>query len=158
LWVAYAKDVNATTRAIYARFLDYPSGAWTAAETVDSLALTIFTHPSIGIDKNNNVHALYASTSGPQLYYKMRSGGTWDPVRTPVDASSDSPSLMVRAPNDASYGVDAGGLYWKASTSQTYFYHIPEFEDVILPIAGSLLVALFLRRRTRSAGTGARGA
>ena len=104
------------------------------------------------------MHALYASTSGPQLYYKMRSGGTWDPVRTPVDASSDSPSLMVRAPNDASYGVDAGGLYWKASTSQTYFYHIPEFEDVILPIAGSLLVALFLRRRTRSAGTGARGA
>jgi len=151
LWVAYAKDVNGTTRAIYARFLDYPSGAWAAAETVDSLAGTIFTHPSIGIDKNNNVHALYASTSGPQLYYKMRSSGTWDPLRTPVDASSDSPSLMVRAPNDASYGVDAGGLYWKGSTSQTYFYHIPEFEEVILPIAGSILVALFLRRRTRSA-------
>src|SRR5437899_12259956 len=81
----------------------------------------------------------------------MRSGGTWDPLRTPVDASSDSPSIMVRAPNDASYGVDAGGLYWKGSTSQTYFYHIPEFEEVILPITGSIPVALFLRRRTRSA-------
>src|SRR2546425_482629 len=157
LWVAYAKDVNGTTRAIYARFLDYPSGAWAAAETVDSLAGTIFTHPSIGIDKNNNVHALYASTSGPQLYYKMRSSGTWDPLRTPVDASSDSPSLMVRAPNDASSGLDAGRLYWKSSTSQTYFYHIPEFEEVILPIAGSILVALFLRRRTRSARTAAPG-
>jgi len=94
------------------------------------------------------VHALYASTSGPQLYYKMRSSGTWG-TRTAVDTSSDSPSLMVRAPNDAAYGTTSGGLYWKSSTSETYFYYIPEFESALIPILGSLLMVLFVGRQVR---------
>ena len=28
LWLAYAKKVDSTTRAIYARFLDYPAAGW----------------------------------------------------------------------------------------------------------------------------------
>jgi len=148
LWVAYEKDVDGTSRGIYARFLDYPAAGWQAPETVDSLAGTVFTRPSIGVDKNNNVHALYASTSGPQLYYKMRTTGVWG-SRTAIDTSSDSPSLMVRAPNDATYGTASGGLYWKSSTSETYFYYIPEFQDVVVPILGVLLLALFFTRRER---------
>ena len=151
LWVAYEKDVNGTSRGIYARFLDYPAAGWQAPETVDSLAGTIFTRPSIGVDKDNNVHALYVSTSGPQLYYKMRTGGAWG-SRTAIDTSSDSPSLMVRAPNDAMYGTASGGLYWKSSTSETYFYYIPEFETVIAPVLGVLGIALFLGRRGRVRG------
>jgi len=148
LWVAYEKDVDGTSRGIYARFLDYPAAGWQAPETVDSLAGTVFTRPSIGVDKDNNVHALYASTSGPQLYYKVRTAGVWG-SRTAIDTSSDFPSLMVRAPNDATYGTASGGLYWKSSTSETYFYYIPEFQDVVVPILGVLLLALLFARRER---------
>ncbi|HWM51711.1 MAG TPA: hypothetical protein VNP71_00880, partial [Thermoplasmata archaeon] len=148
-WVAYEKDVNGTTRGVYARLLDYPIAGWQAPETIDSLAGTVFTRPSIGIDKNNNVHALYVATSGPQLYYKMRSSGVWG-SRIAVDTSSDSPSLMVRAPNDATYGSASGAVYWKPSTSETYFYYIPEFETVIAPILGTLGLVLMFGRRTRS--------
>jgi len=149
LWVAYEKDVNGTSRGVYARFLDYPTAGWQAPETVDSLAGTLFTRPSIAVDKDNNVHALYVSTSGPQLYYKMRTTGVWG-SRTAIDTSSDSPALMVRAPNDATYGTASGGLYWKSSTSETYFYYIPEFQDVVVPILGVLLLALFFARRLRT--------
>jgi len=148
LWIGYEKDVNATSRAIYARFLNYSAAGWQAPETVDSLAGSVLTRPSIGLDYNNNVHALYASTSGPQLYYKMRSSGTWA-TRTAVDTSSDSPSLMVRAPNDATYGTSSGGLYWKSSTSETYFYYIPEFESLVLPIVGMIILPLAFGRRAR---------
>lgn len=76
-WVAYAKDVDGSTRAIYARMLDYPSGGWATAETVDSATGTFFTKPSIGIDRDNNVHALYVRTTGPLLFYRTRVGGSW---------------------------------------------------------------------------------
>ncbi|MGI0149952.1 MAG: hypothetical protein ACREDF_10550, partial [Thermoplasmata archaeon] len=149
LWIAYAKDVDGSTRAIYARFLDYPTNGFSAAETVDSLTGTRFTRPSIGLDKDGNVHALYVAITGPQLYYNLRTGGSWG-SRTAIDTTSDFPSLMVRAPNDATYGGDTGGLYWKSSTSETYFFRIPEFESVIGPIVGALLLALFVGRRRRS--------
>jgi hypothetical protein len=148
LWVAYARDVDSTTRGIYARNLDYPSGGWQAATTVDSLSGTIFTRPSIGIDKDNNVHALYVSTSGPQLYYNKRTGGSWG-ARSAVDTTSDNPTLMVRAPNDATYGGETGGLYWKTATSETYFFYsyIPEFGALLIPIVGILFLAWVRRRR-----------
>jgi len=56
---------------------------------------------------------------------------------------------MVRAPNDATYGTASGALYWKSSTSETYFYYIPEFETVVAPTVGALFIVLFLGRRTR---------
>ncbi|HYU07346.1 MAG TPA: DUF2341 domain-containing protein, partial [Thermoplasmata archaeon] len=146
LWVAYAKDVGGTTRAVYARFLDYPSGGFSAVETVDSLSGTQFTRPTIGLDKDGNVHALYVALSGPQLDYKMRTG-SWG-ARTAVDSSGDSPSLMVRAPNDATFGVTLGAVYWKSSTSETYFY-VPEFESVAVPVLGAILLGLVFRRRAR---------
>ncbi|HYS72718.1 MAG TPA: tetratricopeptide repeat protein [Thermoplasmata archaeon] len=151
LWVAYAKDVDGSTRAIYARFLDYPSSGWQAAETVDSLTNTIFTKPSIGIDKNNDVHALYVATSGPQLYYKSRIGGSWG-TRTAVDTASDNPTILLRAPNDATYGLDTAGLYWKTTTSETYFYYvpIPEFGEALLPIVGSVCVIILFGFRSRA--------
>src|SRR5205807_9416284 len=89
-----------------------------------------------------------AATSGPRLYYKVRTAGVWG-SRTAIDTSSDCPSLTVRAPNDATYGTASGGLYWKSSTSETYFYYIPEFQDVVVPILGVLLLALFFARRGR---------
>jgi len=146
LWVAYAKDVDLTTQAIYARFLDYPSGGWAAAETVDSLTGTLFTRPSIGIDTDNSVHALYVGTAGPTLYYKSRTGGSWG-SRTTIDSSSDNPTVMVRAPNNPAYGTASGGIYWKTTTSETYFHYIPEFETVIAPIGITLFVVWAWRRR-----------
>jgi len=77
LWIAYAKDVDGSTRGIYARYLDYPSAGWASPETVDRATGALFTKPSIGIDRDNVVHALYERTTGPQLYYKHRTGGTW---------------------------------------------------------------------------------
>jgi len=149
LWVAYAKDVDGSTRAIYARFLNYPSSGWAAAETVDSLASTLFTQPSIGVDKNNDVHALYVTMSGA-LYFTSRVSGTWG-TRTSVDTSSNAPSLIVRAPNHATYGVDLAGIYWKTSTSETYFYRIaiPEFSEVVVALLGIACIVLSFRRVRR---------
>jgi hypothetical protein len=144
LWVAYAKDVDGTTRAIYVRFLDYPTGGWVAAETIDSLSGTIFTRPSIGVDRNNDVHAMYVATVGPQLYYNVRTGASWG-SRSAVGTASDNPTLVVRAPNDATYSA-VGGLYWKTSTSETYFF-IPEFGEVLVPLLAILSVAILARRR-----------
>jgi len=150
VWIAYVKVVDGTTRSIQARFLDYPSGGWAAAETVDSISGTIFTRPSIGVDRSNNVHALYVATSGPQLYYNERTTG-WG-TRAPIDAFTDNPTILLRAPNDVTYGSDSGGLYWKTSTSETYFYYIsiPEFGELLFPIAGVLSLVLILGFRTRS--------
>ncbi|HLB68232.1 MAG TPA: hypothetical protein VJN63_07195, partial [Thermoplasmata archaeon] len=146
LWVAYVKNADSTTRAIYARFLDYPSAGWAPEETADSLSGTLFTKPSIGVDSDNNVHALYVATIGPQLYYKSRTAGSWG-ARTAIDTSSDNPTLMVRAPNSPPYGSgQAGGLFWKTTTSETYFHYIPEFETLVLPVTLSVLVMWMWRR------------
>ncbi|HYV08445.1 MAG TPA: hypothetical protein VEL81_02575 [Thermoplasmata archaeon] len=148
LWVAYAKDVDGSTRAIYARFLDYPSTGWAASETVDSLSGTQFTRPTIGLDKDGGAYAFYVAISGPQLYFKSRLGGSWN-SRTAIDTSTDYPSLMVRAPNNASYGTGVfGAVYWNSSNSQTYFM-IPEFETVVPPMVGVILTALFVGRRAK---------
>jgi len=147
LWVSYGKDVDGTTRGVYVRFLDYPSAGFAAAETVDSLSGTIFTKLSIGIDSVNNVHALYVSTSSSQVYYKKRTSGTWG-SRQAVGTSTDSPTIVVRTPTDAPYGTDGDGLYWKTTTSETYFFHIPEFETTVVPVAVCLIVLWGWRGRT----------
>ena len=77
LWIAYAKDVDGSTRAIYSRFLDYTSAGWATAETLEKRTGVLYTRPSLGLDKNNVGHALYVRTDGPQLYYKAREGGSW---------------------------------------------------------------------------------
>ena len=148
LWIAYAKDVDATTRAIYVRFLDYPTNGFAASEVLDSWSGTQFTRPTIGLDKDGNVYALYVGVSAPQLYFNSRIGGTWG-TRTAIDVSTDYPSLIVRAPNDPAYGTSLGAVYWKSSTSETYFYYIPEFDTIVWPIAGTLLLVLLVGRRAR---------
>jgi len=147
LWIAYAKDINATTRAIYARFLSYPTSGFAAAETIDVLSGTQFARPTIGLDKDGNVYAFYVALSGPQLYTNSRISGSWGVTRTAIDTTTDYPSLIVRAPNDSTYGSSLGAVYWKAPASQTYFYYVPEFEDVAAPIISCLFVALILGRR-----------
>src|SRR3989449_532405 len=153
LWVTYAKDVDGTTRAIYAARLDYPIGGWQAPEAVDWLTGTLFTRPSIGVDKDNVAHVLYVATSGPQLYYKSRPGGVWD-SRTAIDTSSDHPSIVVRAPNDPTYGTTCAAVYWKPAMSETQFFYIPEFETIVGPTIGTLVLVLFLGRRVRLRGKG----
>jgi len=149
LWIAYSKDLDATTRAIYVRFLDYPTNGFAASEVLDSLSGTLFTRPTIGLDKDGNVYALYVGLSMPQLYFNSRIGGTWG-TRTAIDVSTDYPSLIVRAPDDPAYGTSLGAVYWKSSTSETYFYYIPEFESAVIPVLGSLLMFLFFGQRVRS--------
>ena len=95
------------------------------------------------------MHALYVSTTASQVYYENRIGGTWSTRLAVEQGTSDNPTLMVRAPNDATYGYEPGGMYWKSSTSETYFYSIPEFELIFLPILVVLLFGLFRRRSQR---------
>ena len=66
-----------------------------------------------------------------------------------VDSPSDNPTIIVRAPNDATYGATSGGIYWKPSGSSTYFFRIPEFELIFLPILVVLLFGLLRRRSHR---------
>jgi len=82
------------------------------------------------------------------VYYTKRTSGTWE-TRTAVDTSSDNPTLMVRAPNDVTYGTGAGGLYWKTTTSETYFFYIPEFDAAFVPVLGVLALGLLYRRKVR---------
>jgi len=140
LWVAYAKDVDANTRAIYARYLDYPSGGWQTAETVDSLTNIKFTRPSIGVDSNNNPTAVYSNLSTAQVYYKMRSGGSWG-TRDTIGTSSDYATVMVRSPTTGGYGDTQGGIYWMSTTSETYHFTviIPEVDQYVIPF---MLIAI----------------
>ena len=55
-------------------------------------------------------------------------------------------------PNDATYGTDMGGVYYKTTTAETYHYYvtgIPEFTDMAIPAAGMLVLLLFTRRSLR---------
>jgi len=152
LWVGYTTSGG----AVYARFLDYPSGGWQTAEQIDSVGGTTFARLSIGADRNGNLLAMYVNTATPQLYFKERLSGVWDSSRTAIDTNSEWPVVLVRAPNDVTYGSLLGGVYWKTSSSETYFFIIPEFQVVLVPI----LFVLFLgirrhqrRRRTDNQGT-----
>lgn len=112
VWVAYAKDVDGSTRAIYTRMLDYPSGGWAAAETVDSASGTIFTRPSIGVDRDNNLHALYVRTTGPQLFYRTRLGGSW--------GSDTTPTAETLTQGTKVSGAFPGDIRWEDSTFIQY--------------------------------------
>jgi hypothetical protein len=150
LWIAYAKDVDGSTRAIYARYLDYPSSGWASQETVDSLSGTQFTRPSIGVDSSNNVYVLYVNSSSPQVYLNMRAG-SWG-TRQAIDTSSDHPCIMARSPNSGSYGSVQGGVYWKSSTSETYHVTmvIPEFPDVVIVVVLAIPMLIFGSYRRRA--------
>ena len=148
LWVAYA-DNGATTRTLYARKLDYPSSGWQTAETIDTETNLIFTTPSIGIDKDGDVHALYFEYNNAFLYYKERTS-SWG-SRTDVALDGEMPSLAVRLPNDATYGTNMGGVYFLGTTAnkwETYHYYqsVPELQDIVLPAVALLGIAFGLRR------------
>jgi len=89
----------------------------------------------------------------PQLYYKLRTSGVWDASRTAIDTSSEWPVVVVRAPNDAMYGSLLGGVYWKSSSSETYFFQIPEFGALLTP---ALLVLILFTGRRRLRGRSGR--
>jgi len=133
LWVGYTTAAG----AVYARFLDYPSGGWQAAEQIDSTGGTTYGRLSI------------VNIATPQLYYKQRLSGVWDSSRTAVDTSSEWPVVAVRAPNDATYGTLLGALYWKTTTTGTYFFRIPEFQLIVVPILTILFLGLVRRRARR---------
>ena len=85
------------------------------------------------------------------MYYKKRTAGTWS-ARTAVEhGTPNNPMIMVRAPYDATYRGTSGGLYWKTSTSGTYF-HIPEFPFVAAPMFALLLLVAFRRRWRKARG------
>ena len=92
---------------------------------------------------------MYVNIATPQLYYKQRLSGVWDSSRTAVDTSSEWPVVAVRAPNDATYGTLLGALYWKTTTTGTYFFRIPEFEAALVPILIMLLGGVVRTRRRR---------
>ena len=86
------------------------------------------------------------------MYYKSRVGGTWSSRLAVEQGTSDNPTLMVRAPNEVAYGTGTGGVYWKGSSSETYFFQIPEFEAFVVPALLAAILFSGLRRariRTR---------
>jgi len=149
LWVGYTTSAGAAM----VRFLDYPAGGWQPAETIDSLGGTTFARLSLGADRNGNLLAMYVNIATPQLYYKLRTSGVWDASRTAIDTSSEWPVVVVRAPNDAMYGSLLGGVYWKSSSSETYFFQIPEFGALLTP---ALLVLILFTGRRRLRGRSGR--
>lgn len=112
LWVAYPKDVDASTTAIYARFLDQTSAGWSSPETVDSFTGTSFARPSIGVDKDNNLHAMYVRTNGPQVYYRSRVGGGW--------GSDATPSTETLTTGTKVAGTFPGDVQWEDSSFVQY--------------------------------------
>ena len=147
LWIAYAKDVDGTTRAIYARFLDFPGTGWGNNETVDSSANIQFCRPSIGVDSGSNVYAMYSDKTNQLVYIKMRSGGSWG-SRTQVGTNAVYPALMVRTPNQAGYGTNPSAVYYENNSKETYHYVIPEFSAVMIPVSFMLILLTLRKRRT----------
>jgi len=101
LWIGYAKDVDGSTRAIYVRFLNYPSGGWATAESAERVSGALFTRPSIGVDRNNVVQALYVRTDGPQLYFRNRDGNSWG-----ADTAASTETLTLGSKVAGSFPTD----------------------------------------------------
>ena len=152
LWVVYSKNYAVDDAGVYARYLDYPSSGWQTAELVDTLTgADTMMYPSVGLDNTGKVYVMYTDVAGgPDLYYCVRSGGTWG-TRTMI-GNADNPALVVRMPADATYGADMGGVYYKVTTTETYHWmtdSVPEFTDLALPVVGMVLLPLLARRRAR---------
>jgi len=156
LWVAYSKNYAVDDAGIYARFLDYPTSGWQAAELADTLAgADTLMYPSVGLDDSGKVYVLYSDVAGgPDVYYNVRDG-TWG-SRVSVSDNADKPSLAVRMPIGATYGSGMGGVYFMSAPTETYHYYvsgIPEFSDLAAPLLGlfGLLVLRRYRERRRAA-------
>jgi hypothetical protein len=128
LWVAYAKDVDGSTRGIYARYLDYPSSGWQSAETVDVVTNTQFNNPSIGIDVNNDAYVIYQDDEAwnEKVYFMKRTDGSWSSKIQAGTSEAMNPVITVRTPNSAGYRIDPGAVYFENDDDDTFFYYIPK--------------------------------
>ena len=140
------------------------SPTWYTRITISATTNTLYTYTMTTTEYNSGAPAIRFVDAGgadavvSDLYLDVAVVVT-DRGREFVD-SADQPTLMVRAPYDATYGGTAGGLYWKGSASETYFFgpaYIPEFEALVIPILGILFLA-WVRRRRILKGRGAKPA
>src|SRR2546426_718586 len=126
------------------------TSSWGAADTVDSS--TGNTQPTITRDSSTgNLYVFYVQSTN-QIKGRKYSGGTWTDV-TGLDVST-----ITKAGLTSPYSVSGGliGFLWNQGDTSPYEIKIavflPEFEDIVIPLAGTLVLALVLgawQRRRR---------
>jgi len=128
-----------------------PPSTWTTRITIIATTSTLYEYTLSGAEYNSGapsirfVDATTTDSTLSDLYLDVVVIAS-TASRLLVDSPSDNPTIIVRAPNDATYGATSGGIYWKPSGSSTYFFRIPEFELIFLPILVVLLFGLLRRR------------
>jgi len=136
-----------------------PPSTWNTRITISATSNTLYTYAMTSSEYNSGAPSIrFVDPSGADSvqsdFYADLSLVMTDHTSTLVANFADNPTIMVRSPNDATYGSDTGGLYWKVTTSETYFWgitSIAEFEAFAIPIVGLVLFALW--RRSRARGT-----
>ena len=135
-----------------------PPSDWYTRITISATSNTLYTYTMTGTEYNSGAPSIRfidptGADSTQSDFYVDLSLVTTDHSSTLVAQSADNPTIMVRAPDNPTYGFDMGGLYWKVTTSETYFYgvfYIPEFEVFAIPVLLIVLLALWGRRRGQS--------
>ncbi len=129
------------------------TNSWGAADTVDSS--TGNKQPTITRDSSTgNLYVFYVQSTN-QIKGRKYSGGTWTDV-TGLDVST-----ITKAGLTSPYTVSGGliGFLWNQGDTSPYEIKIavfvPEFEDIAIPLAGTVLLVLVLAawRRRRIPGS-----
>ena len=134
-----------------------PPSTWNTRITISATTNTLYTYTLTSSEYNSGAPAVrFTDPSGADSaqsdFYIDLSLVMTDHTYVYVANWADNPTILVRSPNDATYGVDTGGLYWKVTTSETYFYgafYVPEFNLIAFPVSLILLIALWRRQRAR---------
>ena len=131
-----------------------PPSTWNTRITITATTNTLYEYALSGAEYNSGAPSIRfvdpttTDSTLSDLYLDLAVIASTS-SRLLVDSPSDNPTIIVRAPNDPTYGGTSGGVYWKPSGSGTYFFQIPEFEILILPILVILLIGIVRRGAAR---------
>ncbi|HYS72304.1 MAG TPA: hypothetical protein VEM95_07765, partial [Thermoplasmata archaeon] len=127
------------------------ASSWGSADTVDAGSGN--TSPTITRESSTgDLYVFYLQTTGQVKGRKLHSG-SWSDMTTGVDTNTITKAFIT-----SPYTVDAAwkvAWEWDQGTTSPYeikVAHIPEFGDLLPPIAMTIVIVLSIRGRRRSRG------
>jgi len=131
-----------------------PPSTWNTRITITATSNTLYEYTLAAAEYNSGAPSIRFVDATPtdstlsDLYIDLAVIASTS-SRLLVDSPADNPTIVVRAPNNPSYGQTSGGVYWKPSASSTHFFQIPEFQLIVIPILAILLFTMICRRARR---------
>ncbi|MEE9490190.1 MAG: hypothetical protein V3V91_07095, partial [Thermoplasmata archaeon] len=123
------------------------SGSWTDGSSDPETGNPNNFYPTLSLlTTNDDVYAFYVR--GNQIYCRVWDGDSWTEISLTSDPGTKTNLISIYSVSSTSYI----SWEWFKSTGTNYdinFERIPEFQDILAPIAFTLLVPIALRRRKK---------